>query len=185
MIFEPRELKDGFIRFVAKIHSKRNDRLMNKHDQWILQTWRANCDRQLLLDHQATIRYTTKYVSKAEKASKQLLRALEKMVRCSEDTDSVTKTVNKVMNKCIGIRDMSKNEVCFFLAGYRHFDSSRSVKQVNLFENENGFVNFNRPGQNVYGKTFVEKYMDRSPKYDHMNIDTYALKVDFMRKIDS
>ena len=48
---------------------------------------------------------------KAEKSSKQLLRALEKMIRCSEETDSVTKTVNKVMNKCIGIRDMSKNEI--------------------------------------------------------------------------
>ena len=52
---------------------------------------------------------------------------------------------------------------------------------MNLFENENGFVNFNRPVQNVYGKTFIEKYMDRSPKYESMNIDTYALKVDFKK----
>ena len=181
LIFEPHELRDGSIRYVAKVKSKRNDRFMNTHDQWILQTWRANCDRQLLLDHQATIRYTTKYVGKSEKTSKQLLRALQKMVRFSEDSDTVTKTVNRVMNKCIGIRDMSKNEVCFFIAGYCHFDSSRTVKQVNLFENENGFVNFNRPVQNVYGKTFIEKYMDRSPKYESMNIDTYALKVDFKK----
>ena len=40
---------------------------MNTHNQWILQTWRAHCGRQLLLDHQVTIRYTTKYVGKAEK----------------------------------------------------------------------------------------------------------------------
>ena len=41
--------------------------LINTHNQWILQTWRANCGRQLLLDHHATIRYITKYVGKAEK----------------------------------------------------------------------------------------------------------------------
>ena len=154
---------------------------MNTHNQWILQTWRANCDRQLLLDHQATIRYTTKYVGKAEKTSKQLLRALQKMVRYSDETDTVTKTVNKVMNKCIGIRDMSKNEVCSFIAGDNHYDSSRTVKAVNLFENENGYVNFSDPHRNVYGKTFVEKYMDRDQKYENMNIDTYALKVDFVK----
>ena len=179
LLFEPHELKDGSVRYIAKIHSKRNDRFMNTHDRWILQMWRANCDRQLLLDHEATIRYTTKYVSKAEKTSRQLLRALEKMVRCSDETDSSTKTVNKIMNKCIGIRDMSKNEICFLIAGYDHFYSSRTVKQINLFENENGYINFKDPHQNVYGKSFIEKYMNRDPKYESMNIDTYALKVDF------
>ena len=48
----------------------------------------SNCDNNIL-DNTATIRYTTKYVSKAEKSSKQLLRALEKMVRCSEESDTI------------------------------------------------------------------------------------------------
>ena len=85
------------------------------------------------------------------------------------------------MNKCIGIRDMSKNEICFFMVGHDHYKSSRNVKKVNLFENEQGFINFQNPFQNVYGKTFLERYMQRDERYETMNIDTYALHIDFKK----
>ena len=117
LIFEETELRDKQIKYIPKIVSKRNDPLVNRHDQWILQCWRANKDRQLLLDAHSTISYTTKYATKAEKSSLQLLRALEKMIKYTEDHDLTAKVVNKIMNKIIGNRDYSKNEVCYFAVG--------------------------------------------------------------------
>jgi len=174
LIFEDHELRDGSIKWIPKIVSKRNDQLMNRHNRWILQVWRANQDRQLLLDENDTIRYTCKYSTKQADSSAQLLRSLEKMTDYIEDTDSVSKTVTKILNKVIGVRDMGKNEVCWAGVQGKNYSCSYSVKKVNLYDNTNGTIDFHNEYKNVYGRSFIQLYEERSQKYTNMNLDTYA-----------
>ena len=59
----------GESHFRPEIVAKRNDPRVNLHQQTKLQGWRANCDIQLIIDHNACIEYLVKYVSKPEKLS--------------------------------------------------------------------------------------------------------------------
>jgi hypothetical protein len=55
--------------FRPVVISARNDPRINKHQKEMIQTWRANCDIQLIIDYHACIEYLAKYASKAEKMS--------------------------------------------------------------------------------------------------------------------
>jgi len=127
----------------------------------------------------AVLRYTAKYISKSEKTSQQVLRAMQKMMRFTDETDSIQKTIHRLMNKIIGNRDYSKNEMCFLASGHQYFKSSYQVKVVNLYFEKNGVMNFDNPYYTVNRKPFLQRYMQRSPEYENMNIDEYSLKIDF------
>jgi hypothetical protein len=133
------------------------------------------------LDHHSTVLYTTKYVGKSEKSSRQLLLALETMVDHSDETDSASKTVNRIMNKCIGIRDYSKNEICHFMTGGLNYQSSYKVKSVSLYPKSQSMIKFDNRQNTTATKSFVEKYKDRSAQYEHMNIDEYARRIDIVK----
>lgn len=58
---------ESFNKFRPAVIGKRNDPRLNRHQQFQLQTWRANSDIQLVIDYYACIEYLAKYASKAEK----------------------------------------------------------------------------------------------------------------------
>ena len=59
--FEQIKTKSGEMQYRAKIVTKRNN---NQRLQ--LQSWRANCDIQVVIDHYACVEYPTKYAAKGE-----------------------------------------------------------------------------------------------------------------------
>ena len=47
--------------------NKRNDSLLNRHQQLQLQSWHANCELELVVDHYVCVEYLPKFPIKGEK----------------------------------------------------------------------------------------------------------------------
>ena len=73
---EFQEHKDGHYSVI--LNTKCNDEIMNKHNRLQIQTWRANCDMQLILDWRACLGYIAKCAAKAEQQSKHINSILAK-----------------------------------------------------------------------------------------------------------
>ena len=46
------------------VNKKKNDSRVNRHQQLQLQSWRANCDFQLVIGHYTCVEYLAKYAPK-------------------------------------------------------------------------------------------------------------------------
>ena len=134
LTFEETELKNGDKKFVAKITPKRNDPLVNTHSRFDVQHWRANTDTQLILDATMCLKYITKYVSKNEKKSGQLIRALDKMAGYIDDNSTVKSTLTKLFMKILGERDWSKNEVLHLCTSDENYRSYYDVRKISLYD---------------------------------------------------
>ena len=64
--FEQIKTKSDEVQYRAKIATKRNDSRPNNNQRLQLQSWRANCDIQVVIDHYACVEYLTKYAAKGE-----------------------------------------------------------------------------------------------------------------------
>ena len=67
--FEPINTKDNSIQYKAKVVTKRNDPRLNNNQRVQLQSWRRNCDIQVIIDHHACVEYLCKYAAKGETRS--------------------------------------------------------------------------------------------------------------------
>ena len=174
LTFEKHELRDKTIKYLPIINSQRNDEYLNKHNKWSLTTWRANCDRQLLLDYQSVLKYTTKYVSKSEKPSLQMIQSLEQIELYSDNFDNVSTLINKILNKCIGLRDISKNEICFMLSNYQIHKSSKTVTNINLNLELTALIDFKNQFKQLQTTSVIDKYENRNSKYKLLSLHEYV-----------
>jgi ATP-dependent DNA helicase PIF1 len=71
-----------------ELMTARNDPLLNPHDQLQLQDWHANIDLKLILTMNSTLRYISKYASKAERRSASFSEILNKILNNSEPNNS-------------------------------------------------------------------------------------------------
>lgn len=84
------------MQYRAKIVTKRNDSQLNNKQRLQLQSWRANCDIQVVIDHYACVEYLTKNAAKGE-PSTPILKAV------------FTKIVNNAPSNCNPHRVFKKN----------------------------------------------------------------------------
>lgn len=88
-----------------------NDDRIASHNKLQLINWRANVDFSIVHDYKKVIKYVSKYAAKAETKSNAFKVAFEEV--CSNpsvDTKTTQHNLKKVMNKVLGLRDISMHE---------------------------------------------------------------------------
>ena len=124
--------KDKRLKMKTTLVTKRNDSRVNNHQRLMLQSWRANCDIQIVLDYHACIEYLVKYTSKAEKKSQGLRHLLHKCVSMASSGSQSSTVFRKMMMKALGERDVSAQEVMHQLLSSKFYSSSFKVLPVSL-----------------------------------------------------
>ena len=130
--FEPINIKDGTVKFRAKIITKRNDPRLNTHQHLQLQGQRANCDIQIIIDYHACVEYMTKYASKSEPRSPALKHTLNCLMQQSTPETSPTRLMRKLMLKTLDTRDFSAQETMHHLLSLKLYSSTFSVIPISL-----------------------------------------------------
>ena len=156
--FEPIHTKDGNIQYKAKIITKRNDPRLNNHQRLQLQSWRANCDIQVVIDYHACVEYLAKYASKGEPRSPVMNLAFNSIVRNCNNNSNPTKVIKKVIMKSLGQRDYSAQETMHHLMSLKLVSSSFNVVPISL----NG------------SRRIKGKMTDGKPVTNDSLLDTYA-----------
>ena len=79
---------------------------MNRHQRLQLQTWRANCDIQIILDHNACLNYIAKYASKAEYISDVAKSAFMNVMKNISGKETAGNIFRKLIIKSVGEREI-------------------------------------------------------------------------------
>ena len=116
--------------YKAKIVTRRNDPRLNNNQQLQLQSWRANCDIQVVIDHFACVEYLTKYAAKGEPRTPILKAAFSSIMNNAPSNDSPHKAIKKVVMKAIGERDYAAQETMHHLLSLKLHSSSFRVIPV-------------------------------------------------------
>lgn len=95
-------MKNNEVRYTPQIVLKRNDSRLNRHQNFQLLVWRANCDIQIILDHTACLEYVAKYATKAEKLSSDARDAFTLVIRSAKDDSNTKSLLRKLMIKAVG-----------------------------------------------------------------------------------
>ncbi|KAK3919299.1 ATP-dependent DNA helicase [Frankliniella fusca] len=114
----------------------RNDSLLNKFIQWVIQLWRANMDATPVLSMGFMLRYIAKYTAKGEKRSATFRELVAAILEDAGEEDSARSVIQKLLIKTVSERDYSAQEVCHILTGQPLHLSSRSFNVVNLRKDE-------------------------------------------------
>lgn len=149
---------------------KRNDEIMNPHNRFILELWRANMDLQSIVSLYAVLNYIAKYTTKSEKRSSEFEDFLKLfLLNENEFKDmGVSEFVTKTLMKNIVSRDYSAQETCFYLMSTKLVQSSRSFKKIHLkMDNEETFRRI------IFGNNSApdEQSSDVSDVEDELTID--------------
>lgn len=130
--FEEINSKKYGIQYRPKIILKRNDTRVNRHQRLQLQTWRANCDIQPIVDFNACLEYLAKYASKAEKISDVARDAFVSVVENLNGNEQMRSIIQKLMIKAVGERDFSVQEVMHHILSLKLISSSFQVVNVSV-----------------------------------------------------
>ena len=106
---------------------QRNDPLLNPYMATITIGWLANTDVNPPTSSKAVINYITKYCSKAEKKSEMYSDLLRQILPRLNERTPLFSLASKLLNKFIGVRDWSAQEVCHILLGLPLQEGSRQV----------------------------------------------------------
>ena len=176
LIFEKMELKKGGVKWVAKIAPKRNDKNISEYNAAILRHWRANINIQIVLDATSCARYTSKYISKCEKKSEEIMSILRDMVDFIDDDAPVSQFFTKLMMKRQGQRDYGKQEVCHLNVEGQNYKSSFKVRKISMNPKYSFELDLSKDNQTVKKANLLTWYSER-PSDDHfenMNLDEFT-----------
>ncbi|KAK3924474.1 ATP-dependent DNA helicase, partial [Frankliniella fusca] len=122
----------------------RNDPTVNKFSQLFLPIIRSNHDFTAILTYNGFVRYLfiwpdgyiSKYATKGEVTSRDLLKILKEIVFKSDAEESVKTVIQKLFINLAADRDHSFQEVIHILKGHKLYESSRTFIVLNLSESE-------------------------------------------------
>lgn len=119
----------------------RNDPRLNAYSRLISMGWLANTDIQPCTCKEAVIFYVGKYASKPEKHTESFKALFKALTPCINENRPVYSLVTKAMNKLVGERNWSAQEVCHHLLNLKLVNSSHVVQNVNCRpQNEQGIL---------------------------------------------
>ena len=130
--FEEINSKKNGKQFRPTIVLKRNDSRVNRHQRLQLQSWRANCDIQPIIDNNACLEYLAKYASKSENISDVARDAFVSVVENLKGTEQMRSIMQKLMIKAVGERDFSAQEVMHHILSLKLISSSFQVINVSV-----------------------------------------------------
>ena len=129
--FEKIHTKDGSVKYKATVVTARNDTRLNRHQRLQLQSWRANCDINIVIDYHSCIEYLAKYASKAERIST-VAKSAFLLVMGNMHPSGTHSALKKLMIKAVGERDMSIQEVMHHILSLKMLSSTFQVISLSL-----------------------------------------------------
>jgi hypothetical protein len=158
---------------------QRNDPLLNPYMAPITMGWLANTDVNPATSSRAVINYIAKYCSKAEKKSETYTDLLRQVLPKLNERTPLFSLASKLMNKLIGERDWSAQEVCHILLGLPLQEGSRQVISLDCRPDDKQDTRVSIEDDEITaGQSALDKYKSR-------NIQIEALRdvtlLDFIR----
>ncbi|KAK3920379.1 ATP-dependent DNA helicase [Frankliniella fusca] len=166
--------KSGNYEFIPE----RNDPLLNKHNPFIISTWRANIDLSPVLYKSAVIEYITKYVSKAEVSSNTLMDICEQVCKSVSGGDPARRAIQRILIKNCVERDVSAQEVSHIMMGAPLYSAgNRNFVVVHTDEQKWTVLNVNNHGNSEVNQcqpenssSVIEKYGKRPIELDDLSL---------------
>lgn len=142
---------------------ERNDAYMNQFNPLISMCWRANTDVSPCTGVEAVINYTAKYCSKIETQTSTYAQVARGILPYVSEGNSLLSFVSKMMNKLIGERDYSAQEVSHILLGLPLQEDSRVVQSVDCRPQDRHTypLDLAEDGTTRDNKSAYDKYLER------------------------
>ena len=137
---------------------------MNQFNRLITLCWLANTDISPCTGIEAVINYAAKYCSKTETPTSTYADIARSILPHVSDSNPMLSFASKMMNKLIGERDYSAQEVCHLLMKLPLCEDSRVVLNVDCrpLESHSRPLEFSEEDEGLRTKkTSYEKYLER------------------------
>ena len=171
--FEQIKTKSDEVQYRAKIATKRNDSRPNNNQRLQLQSWRANCDIQVVIDHYACVEYLTKYAAKGEPSTPILKAAFTTIINNAPSNSNPHRAFKKIVMKTLGERDYAAQETMHHLFSLKLHSSSFTVIQVSLNGSRRVQISADER-QLCCSNSLLDVYANRA-QYDSPGINTAKL----------
>jgi ATP-dependent DNA helicase PIF1 len=140
----------------------RNDGWVNKYNRLVSIAWLANTGVSPCTSIIAVMEYVLKYATKFEKASPSYLDMLGKIIPYVNENRPFQSMVTKLINKLIGEREYSSQEVMHMLLDLPLCHSSRTFINVDTrLEKDQPYMYRIAEGETRRGMSLVEHYKKR------------------------
>ncbi|EAQ88882.1 hypothetical protein CHGG_05501 [Chaetomium globosum CBS 148.51] len=152
--------------------AERNDTHLNQYNPLLSLCWLANTDCSPCTSAEAVINHAAKYCSKSETQTSTYAQIAQSILPHISDNNPMISFVSKMMNKLIGERDYSAQEICHILLGLPLQEDSRVVQSVDCRPRERHAraIDITADGDIEESRTVYEKYLRRP---DHMEDVSY------------
>ena len=171
--FEQIKTKSDEVQYRAKIVTKRNDSRLNNNQRLQLQSWRANCDNQVVIDHYACVEYLTKYAAKGEPSTPILKAAFTTIINNAPSNSNPHRAFKKIVMKTLGEQDYAAQETMHHLLSLKLHSSSFTVIQVSLNGSRRVQISADER-QLCCSNSLLDVYANRA-QYDSPGINTAKL----------
>ncbi|KAI0536658.1 hypothetical protein GGR58DRAFT_380467 [Xylaria digitata] len=154
--------------------AQRNDERLNSYNPAISLGWLANTNISPCCDYAAAVNYMAKYCSKAETMTKSYQDLIQEILPRISDRRPLLSLVMKMMNKLVGERDMSSQEIMHMLFNLPLQQSSRTAQSVDCRAEEFQPHQYIAEGGEVsHGNSLLEKYKKRPVNIGNLAAVTY------------
>ncbi|KAI1102932.1 hypothetical protein F4804DRAFT_353305 [Jackrogersella minutella] len=163
------ELKLG--RTWYRFEPQRNDEFLNQFNHLMSLCWLANIDISPCNCVQAVIDYAAKYCSKGKARSKTFAEIAKAILPHIAANNPMLSFVSKLMNKLVGERDYSAQEICHYLLGLPLQEDSRVVRSVDCRppDKHSRMLDIDNEGEIDENTSPYEKYLQRPPGMEQMS----------------
>ena len=167
-----------------KLYMPRNDNRLNQTSKYLLMSWRANCDVQILVYNcdpknpdSSEISRVTDYVAsysckgnyslmEERQHNKELIMAAEDF---TGDKADVVRACKQIMNKCASKRLISKQEAMVLLADLPLTICTEGFEAVSLTHSQQVTLE----GELRDDKKFITQYANRDTSFENMSLHEY------------
>jgi len=147
----------------------RNDDRINSYNRLITMAWKANTDFTPCTGSKAVLNYLGKYCTKEEKKSTTYVDLIKVVLPYINSEKPLLSLVSKTMNKLIGERDWSSQEVFHILFNIPLQIGSREVITLDCRPNQdNQAIRFEDGEVVAQGTSKLQKYIDRPVELEDM-----------------
>jgi len=140
---------------------RRNQATVNQCTSAVTMGWMANTDIQPLTSLHAVLSYIGKYVSKPEKSSVSYTELQAQILPCINDRAPLLSFVSKMLNKLIGERDWSAQEVSHILLHLPVQNASRMLVNLDCRLDEARGLIVLESGELTAQRSAFRRYRDR------------------------
>ena len=164
----------------------RNHPRLNQTSRHLLQSWRANCDVQLLVYNSSPSKpniaeiakvtdYIVGYQCKGNHTWKEEREQTKKLILATEDVglgkDHLRKIAKQIMNKTATKRIISKQEAMVLLAGLPLTMCTETVESISI----NNSTKLKTATDNKQDTRFITEYSKRPVECEHLSLYQYFL----------